>query len=421
MKKLIFFLNIAGLFSTLSYAETTSSIPNVIITDNPNREVTTVNAKRNREKAELNSNIKKVTSSKVDTYVTKSKKLISFVLDEIGQEDKFYLTSNREIFNDKTKSLKVTENNYELKNTDLTNKVVSFKYSVLPETLYLVRYNDKTKDLIKLYKWQSTESTTYINEMRGKIVYTFTDQYKPFEIIEFSKVNKSMLVKGTVEIKEGENININPESVKEVVLRDVKGEVIEKIPLINGNGSVSLDEAKRGIILKDGSSILNFGIGFEEGRLKLQVKGTTDASKEYPMIAEVINIDDTVSEYDISIKPAQYGFKVLNTGLSLDFAKSITTLESDGTKSETSDLITTGEIVIDSKGFDIKAHFINDGVVKLRQGEAEVNAKLESVLVDNSGSNKTIQVVGRVSKDDIRNIPSGEYSGTTELVISIDS
>lgn len=392
-------------------------IPNTLILDNPNRPVTTAETIKKKEKAELNLNIKKVSSYDIDGYVNKNRKLISFVLDELLVEDGFYVAENKEIFNEHTKKVKDYSSSYEIEKTDYINKVITFKYDSLPKELYLIKYDSKTKELKKLYKWQE-QYAKYIDSQKGNLLFAFTEEYKPFEIVSFS-LNRVVNTKGNLEIKNGSYLRVDPLSTKEVVVKNSKGEILDTITLKNGNGFSKLDDSKKGIILENGSSILNFGVGFRNNEILLQVKGTTDSTKEYPMIFEVINLDETIETYNINIKPAQYALKILTNSLNLDFSNSPKILN----ESETSEIISTSEILIDSKDLNIKVNFVNNGVVKLKNGENILNGVLEAQL-DNSlskGKIKTIQVTGKVKKEDIKNMPDGDYIGSTELIIVVDS
>ena len=410
--KKILTLNIV--LCALAFSE---EIPNTLILDNPNRPVTKTETIKKKEKAELNLNIKKVSSYDIDGYVNKNKKLISFVLDEILTEDNFFLADNKEIFNEHTRKVKDYSTSYKKEKVDYINKAVTFKYNTLPKELYLVKYDSKTKGLKKLYKWQE-QYAKYIDLNSGNILFSFTEEYRPFEIINFS-LNRSANTKGYLEIRNGEYLKIDPILSKEVIIKNSKGEVLETISLKNGNGASKLDETKKGLILENASSFLNFGIGFRNNEVLLQIKGTTDSTKEYPLNFEVVNLDNSVQTYNINIKPAQYALKILTNNLNLDFSNSPKTL--DGT--ETTELISKSEILIDSKDLNIKVDFINNGVIKLKNGENILNGKLEAQL-DNTlskGKIKTVEVTGKVKKEDAKNMPEGEYVGSTELIIIVDS
>lgn len=412
MLELIMIFNIF-LFS-LTFSE---DIPNTLILDNPKKPVSTIKTIKKKEKAELNLNIKKISSFNLNGYINRDKKLISFVLDELVLEDNFYLTDTKEIFDERTKKVKDYSNIYELEKTDYLNKAVTFKYNNLPKELYLVKYDSKTKELKKLYKWQE-EYTEYIDTQRGNLKFTFTEDYKPFEIISFS-LNKIANTKGVLEIKNGSYLKIDPILSKEVIIKNDKGENLGTITLKNGNGFFKLDESKKGLILERGSSILNFGIGFKNNEILLQIKGTTDSTKEYPLSFEVVNLDGTIQNYSANIKPAQYAFKILTNSLNLDFNNSKEALN----EAEIDELISKSEILIDSKDLNLEVQFINNGVIKLKNGENILNGKIEAQL-ENSLSQekiKTIKVIGKVNKKDIKNMPDGDYIGSTELIIIVDS
>lgn len=413
-KKIYLFMNL--LFTTLTIA---NEVPNTLIIDNPNRPVSTTETFKKRERAEFDLNIKKISTFDVDGYVSSEQKLISFELDELETNDNFYLTENKNIFNEYTLGLNNLESSYELEKIYLPEKVVTFKYSTLPKELFLIKYDNLSKKFKKLYKWNHG-NIKYINEQKGNLLFLFTEEYKPFEIVNFSKINRSLLTKGIVEIRNGDGIKIDPLTSSEVILKNQKGDILEKIALKNGNGAFKLDDSKKGIILQNGSSILNFGIGFRNGEVFLQVKGTTDSTKEYPLTIEVKNLDETTSFYNVNIKPAQYSLKILNDNLNLDFANPIIqpfNNENDPIK----EIVSKGEILIDSKGLDIKVEFINNGLVQLSNGENLIDAKLEGNLLKDSSSTKVIEVLGKIKEEDMKNMPSGEYTGTTELIITIDS
>lgn len=398
-----------------------NEIPNTLIINNPNRPVTTVETLKKREKAEMNLNIKKITSVKIDGYINKDKSLISFILDEISPNSDFFLTINKDIFNTRTKSLKNNSSIYEVKNIDLTNKTVTFEYKTLPNEFYLVKYNKINKKLEKLYRWEN-QNTKFVQTELGEICFYFNENYKPFEIVEFSS-NKKTDDKGYFEIKKGSFIQLDPKIAKEIVIREGNGEVLGKIPLQNGNGNLSLDNSKKGLILKNGSSILNFGIGFKENNISLQIKGTTDSTKEYSLNLDIVNLDDSIQEYEIRIKPAHYALKILDTSLALDFSNSKEKLTRSANKEDENYLLSESEISINSKGLDIKVDFINEGLIKLKKDENTIDGKLEVLNNDEVSNNqiKIFKVIGKIKKEDIKNIPDGEYTGKTELLVIIDS
>lgn len=392
-------------------------IPNTFILNNPNRPVTMTETIKKKEKAELNLNIKKISSHNIDGYVNKNKKLISFMLDEILPEDNFFLTDNKEIFNEHTRKVKDYSTLYDIEKIDYINKAITFKYKILPKEFYLVKYDSKTKNLKKLYKSEE-QYIKYINFDSGNILFSFTEEYKPFEIVNFS-INRSTNTKGYLEIRNGNYLNIDPLLSKEVLIRNSKGELLETISLKNGNGSSKLDDSKKGLILENSSSFLNFGIGFKNNEVLLQIKGTNDSSKEYPLNFEVVNLDNSVQTYNINIKPAQYALKILTNSLNLDFSNSQKTFN----ENEYADLISKTEILVDSKDLNIKVNFINNGVVKLKNGENILNGKLEAKF-DNTLSKdkiKTIEVTGKIKKEDAKDMPDGDYIGSTELIIIVDS
>lgn len=406
------------LLSLLTYLFSFSEeIPNTLILDNPNKPITTVETMKIKEKAELNLNIKKITSSSIDTYINKDKRLISFVLDEILEEEELYLSPSKNIFNKNNTKIIDSSNDYKIEKKDYSNKIIVFKYNTLPQELYLIKYNKYNNKLVKLYKWEE-KNTNYISDQNGNITVSFTEDYIPFEIINFSQ-KKIFNNKGKLEVKDGSYLKIDPLLTKNIVMKNSKGEVLDIINLKNGNGSLKLDDSKKGIILEQGSSILNFGIGFKNNEIYLQIKGTTDSSKEYPLRLSVMNIDGINQEYYLNIKPAEYSLKILNETLNFDFRKAQKVMN---LKSEV-ELLSREVILIDSKGLDIKVEFSNNGLVKLNNKEYMLNGHLEAILETEASDKqiKNIQVIGKINENDLKQIPSGDYSGSAELIITVDS
>ncbi|WP_300341570.1 hypothetical protein [Fusobacterium sp.] len=401
-------------------------IPNVLVLDNPKRDVTTVKTIKEKERAELNLSVRKISSIEIMPYVNVNKKLIAFYIEDLDSSDDFYLTDDSKIFNERNNKLNIKEQKFELKEIDLEKKVVIFNYEELKSDLYLVKYNRDNRSLKKLYKTKSG-SIKYVEEIIGELLLRFTDEYKPREIVNFSKNNRSLLVKGITEIKSGKMIDIDLEQSSEVVLKDSEGKILENITLNRGNGRLYLDESKKGILLNNGSSILNLGLGFDNGDLLLQVKGTTDSTKIYELSLEIKNIDGTISKYNLGIKPTDYGLKILNNSLNLNFSEAQVREKlresSEGTVVE-EELITKDILEIDSKGIDIRVEFKNNGIVKLINNENSFNVNLEGKLLNENNKNediKSIEVLGITKKADIAGLPSGDYKGTAELIIYIDS
>lgn len=406
------------IFKIILYSLTFSEdIPNTLILHNPKKKITTIETIKTNEKGELNLNIKKVSSYDIEGYVNRNQKLISFILDEITPEDGLYLVDNKDIFNEYTRKIKKHSNIYKIEKTDYFNKVVTFKYNILPKEFYLVKYNSKTKELKKLYRWQE-QDIKYIDSQRGNLLVSFTETYKPFEIVSFS-LNRVANTKGNLEVKNGNYLKIDHLLAKEVVLKNNKGDILEIIALKKGNGFFRLDDSKMGLILENGSSILNLGIGFKDNEILLQVKGTTDSTKEYSMSLEVINLDETIQTYSLNIKPARYALKILSNSLNLDFDSSTKNLN----ENETTEITSKSEILVDANDLKIKVEFINNGAIKLKNGEHILNGKLEAQLDTDlsKGKIRSIQVIGKVNKEDIENIPDGDYIGSTELIIVVDS
>lgn len=402
-------------------------IPNVLIMDNPKREVTTIETIKERERAELNLKVKKISSEEITPYINLEKRLMAFNIEDIENNDNFYLTDDTKIFNERSNKLNIKEQNFKLQEINLEKKAVIFKFDDLNRNLYLVRYNKENKSLKKLYKTKSG-SIKYIEEIKGELLLSFTQEYMPYEIINFSsKNNKNFLTKGTTEIKSGKMIAIDLEHSSEIILKDKEGNILGNMNLNRGNGNLYLDESRKGILLNNGSSILNLGIGFDNGDLLLQVKGTTDSTKIYEMSLEIKNIDGTISKYNLGIKPADYTFTILNYNLNLNFAEAQVrekTIESSNGTVLEEELITRDILEIDSKGKDIRVNFKNNGIVKLVNGKNSFNVNLEGKVLKENTKNKDIknvEVLGTVKKAEILGLPDVEYTGSAELLIYIDS
>lgn len=402
-------------FSSLLMA---NEIPNIQVFDNPNRPVTTFETKRKRDKAILNLDIKKITSEPAVIYINEENKIMSFIIDKIEDTDSFYLADTKEVFSKNLDTSKLPVK-YTFKETRIEDKVVSFKYNnEVPQTLYLIKYDTNTKKMKKLYKVEK-ENIHIIDNAVGTMIFKFTEKYKPYEILELS--NDGILEKCLIDIKHGEYFKIDPTSVSEIQIKSTTGEILKSFTLKTGTGSAELNESKKGIALKEDGGVLNFGIGFKNGILQLQVKEVTDVTKLYSFVLEVKNIDNTTSRYNVSISPAQYSFKILNSSINLDFSKATEVISE--IEKETKEISVKGEILIDTKGFDIKVTFANNGAIKLKNGDNVIDAKLETNVVKNSEVKdiKKVEVVAVTDKENIKNLPEGDYNGNAELVISIDS
>lgn len=407
------------LINLLSQAE---EIPHTLIIDNPDRPITTLETMKKKDKGELNLNIKKVTTKEIKGYINKDQNIISFYLTDKDISGDFYLAKTKDIFNKYTRQVNDINGFFPL-NRDLNKKTISFKYDVLPDEIYLINYNKSNMNLINLYKTKEKDLVN-IKLNQGELKFVFNEAYKPLEIINISKESN----KGQLYVSSGKKFEIDPLIAEDIKIKDMKGNILGIISLKNGNGLYKLDNSKKGIFLKNESSILNLGIGVKNSDLFIQIKGVTDSSKEYPMILEVKNIDGSTANYSLTLKAPQYGFKILNTQLDLNFENTVSpqlieTNDKSLNKITNNQLKSTSEILIDSKGLDIKASFINNGVIKLKKGNDIVTGRLEAVVPNNPSTKdiKSIQVIGTIDKKELENKSEGEYLGSTELLIEIDS
>lgn len=410
MKKLgILFVTI--ILSSLSFSE---GIENVLVLENPDKPVTTFETKREKERGELNLNIKKISTSQIDGYVNESKKKITFCLDEVDLQDRFFLTDDKSLLNEYESKIKDYKNDFEELKRDILKKVVTFKYPTFKKNLYLVRYDSQSKKIKKIYRWEN-KGDTIAEDIRENINIYFSEDCKPFEIVNFSNDGSIKNKKGYIEEKSSNFLKANLKTVESYTIKDTRGKVLEEILVKNGVGKYRLDSSKKGVIIENGSTFLNLGIGFENQSMLLQIKGTSDWGKSYSLEVVENYIDGTSSNYSLSILPPQYGIKILDDTLSLEFLKS----DEDGGK----EIVAQGEIAVDSRGMNIGATFKNDGNVKLQNGENIIDVKLDTEMKKSlKYSNiKKVGVIGRVKKLDVKDLPDGDYLGKAELIITIDS
>lgn len=227
IKILLYFI-----FLKISNLALGSSIPHTLIIDNPNKFVTTFEIKKNKERADLNLNIRKRTSKKIKAYINKEEKIIFFLLKKKDMNEDFYLTKNLN---------KIKKNkSYHPFKIDKNKGQILFKYDYLPEVMYLISYNKKNMLLNTIYKL-TKNNIEYINSKYGSLSFEFNEKYKFFEIINiFKPINK-----GTMKLTSGNTLKIDSLNAKEIKIKDTTGKSIITIPLKKGSGTYKLDNSKK--------------------------------------------------------------------------------------------------------------------------------------------------------------------------------
>lgn len=420
MKKLKYIFLMINLLHFYSFAE---EIADVVILDNPPKEVSTIKTRMLKDKAEMNITVQKITSTEIPMRLSLEQDKIFFNIEDLESSDIFYITNNMEFFKEKTRYYEKKDEVYEAESIDILHGIVKFKNNEMKGELYLIRLNRNNKRIKKIYKIKNQDRDKLIVE-RGELIFTFNENYRPFDIINLNLLKGREEEKGTVEIKSGKMLKLDSNLITEVIITDEQDKKVGNIKLINGNGILDLGKNKEGIILKNGSSVLNLGIGFENGEVLLQEKGSTNSNKSYTMKLKLKNIDGSIGEYKIIINPVNYGLKILNQSLNFNFIKDLKNDEKIEKQYslEQETVIAKDYLQIESKELEIRVKFKNNGKVQLRRGDKVFNVNLEGRVLDKKNENiKRVEVIGKVERKEIINLPEGDYIGEVELEIEIDS
>lgn len=282
------------LFFIIGYGE--SEIPNTLITQNPEREVTTVKTNRRKEFGEFNIEINKVISKEIQGMVDPTQRTIFFDMGHlekpITENDLIFVTEELEVFpsvaetngqkrwsnvmekykksyKDKTpvenNGLKYT---FEAKTDEVDNsvsKTLKVFYMSPPETLYIGVVDKESYEVKAIYKFLASSAILKTNTVVGRANAVFTNE--AFELMRADKVTNGY-------VKDFENIKIVKEKGKQATVESAGQKYftlyprdntfldtpdftkIEKIKITNTKNGMSLEIQKAQMTtlpLSDGS------------------------------------------------------------------------------------------------------------------------------------------------------------------------
>lgn len=270
------------LFFITGYGE--SEIPNTLVTQNPEREVTTVKTNRRKEFGEFNIEINKVISKEIQGMVDPTQRTIFFDMGHlekpITENDLIFVTEELEVFpsvaetngqkrwsnvmekykkayKDKTpvenNGLKYT---FEVKADEVDNsvsKTLKVFYMSPPETLYIGVVDKANYEVKAIYKFLASSAILKTNAVVGKANAVFTNA--AFDLMRADKVNgeyikefeqiKIIKEKGklaTVESNGQKYFTLSPRD--EAFLDTPDFTKIEKIKITNIKNNMSLEISK---------------------------------------------------------------------------------------------------------------------------------------------------------------------------------
>ncbi|MEG0514945.1 MAG: hypothetical protein RR523_04805 [Cetobacterium sp.] len=193
-KLLVFILGFLFFIGYISLGNTTSElkIPNEIIFDNPEKEVTIINSNKiYKEKAELDINVRKIKTQNIDLDIDTNNKKVYIKLNKntlnlennIGFDKGVILIEDNleniksQVYQ-KTKKNKMVNTNissngkYVYKIKDLKDmegsKIVEVSYLELPEKFYLIML-DNNRNLKKIFVGDSKKAISYSNDIKNYI------------------------------------------------------------------------------------------------------------------------------------------------------------------------------------------------------------------------------------------------------------
>lgn len=407
--KKFFIFNMMIFSSIITLANT--EVPNVIIKDSSELPASILELEKKKDKAELNLKVKKMTSKKLEEKYDKYEDIYYIELPElISQDEGIYLTSNYR---------KIKENKLKISNSEIEylldgNRIeVSNTSQNKSKRIYILKYNKNTKELLNVYV---VDRKSIDNEyLQNHLDLEFTDNYIAYtdETLSRTSVSENVKVLG------GEIIEIS-EEINKLDILSLTGEKLGSINLSSGSGGIGLDNSSNGIKLRNSKGYLNFGIGFENKKLKLKLKEWSFAENKYTFLIKGYGKNREL-DYLISLKPALHKLKLNKCGINLDFG--------EVSQNETQEITATFEdlrIQMPESVGTITVKFLDEGKMNmyLDDNSDSILAMLSSEVVEDEKviegyRNMNIKLKGKIVES-IKNKKPGNYKGTSELLILID-
>lgn len=180
IKRNILLLLLFTIFTVLTFAELPQA-PNMVITENPDKPVTTVTASKNREHAEMNITVNKINIEEIEGIELPTGEILLFLSsleekkDKMRREEVYYVTDSIENFPDisTTNGKRIIANLQKLKDSVLSNgiKVNNYGEITIIDTdkkygeLYIGIVDKLSGDISKIWKINSNKYE--IEELKG--------------------------------------------------------------------------------------------------------------------------------------------------------------------------------------------------------------------------------------------------------------
>lgn len=128
-------------------------IPNVMVLENPVKEVTTIEGLKNKEAAEMNIKVKKRDIEEIEGIETKDGFEFTFPKDKMDASEKIIAINNTGDFSDSKVKAKLMNQSIDTTfNDNKDNFILKMSKENDFSNIYFVKYNDLTKEVTKLYK-----------------------------------------------------------------------------------------------------------------------------------------------------------------------------------------------------------------------------------------------------------------------------
>lgn len=410
-KKFLKFLIVTLIFHQIGIAE--KNVPNILIDDNPAKEVSILKLNKTRDENYLEIKVKKIKSKEVKGILDKKNNILTLDLEnKIEDKSNFYITDSTKVLREK--KISMIGNKYRYKIGE-DKKSLEIEGDNLDKTLYVVNYDKNTGELIKLYKYIGSNINQ--KEKRKILDLLVTDLYNNYDMVLLTKGR----TRNGIEIIGGEIVEL-PAEAKEVVIYDKDKKIIEKIKVVSGNGEIGFGNDISGITLKDSKNYLKLGIGFENGFLKLKLKEWSNNSTTFDFYIEAEDKKEKLIQ-KVSIIPPKHKLQILTTASDFDFGTA--------QRGQVSTFSLTREmrIQVPNNVTNVKAELKDNGelIMKHEEGlEAQITAhltiqeKVSKTKAENNRDNILIYKIDGEINEDISNKPAGTYSGKTQAIVSIE-
>lgn len=128
-------------------------IPNIMVLENPVKEVTTIEGLKNKEVAEMNIKVKKRDIEEIEGIETKDGFEFTFSKDNINPSEKIVAVGDiNEISEKKLNIKKIDQSLNEVITEDQDNIILKIPKDNKIDTVYFFKYNNLNKQIVKLYK-----------------------------------------------------------------------------------------------------------------------------------------------------------------------------------------------------------------------------------------------------------------------------